>query len=244
MDLYPAVDIRGGCAVRLYQGDYGQETVYDADPVGAAKRWVDQGARKLHVVDLDGAREGRLVNLGHVGRIAESVTVPVQFGGGLRSVRDIGNALDVGVQRVVLGTAAIGDPDFLGESVERFADRVVVSVDVREGLLAMAGWVETSTVPAIEAIERLQLQGVKRFVYTNISRDGTLEGPDLEEIEAIGSVVTESFICAGGIGDIGHIVALAQLQQPQLEGVIVGKALYEGKFTAGQAQSILDRAGQ
>lgn len=192
MILLPAVDIQEGKAVRLAGGDFERQTVYDADPLQAARRWVRDGARMLHVVDLDGARSGSPVNLEHVRRIVAGVDVPVQVGGGLRSPAAVRDVLDAGAARAVLGTAALRDIDFLDQALADHGDRIVVSVDARKGLLATAGWTEQTEVPAESAIEALGHRGASRFVYSSIERDGMLSGPDLDEVVRIAQAVRGS----------------------------------------------------
>jgi phosphoribosylformimino-5-aminoimidazole carboxamide ribotide isomerase len=238
--LLPAVDIRDGKAVRLVQGDFARETVYNDDPLEAARVWVDQGARSLHVVDLDGAVQGAPASLEHLRRIASAVDVPVQYGGGLRDARAVRAALAAGADRVVIGTAAYTDAEFLDEVIETWGSRVIVAVDVRGGKVSVAGWTKETQGIAADVIERLQRRGVRRFAYTNVDRDGTLEGPDIEELERIGAVVRGRFIYSGGIGSLDHLRALAQARLVNLAGVIAGKALYEGKFTIDEAHAILD----
>jgi phosphoribosylformimino-5-aminoimidazole carboxamide ribotide isomerase len=238
--VYPAIDILEGKAVRLARGNFEARTVYDADPVDAARRWVQEGARVLHVVDLDGARSGSPANLETVARIAREVGVPIQLGGGLRSVGAVADAVRAGVTRVVLGTAAYTDVDFLDEVVAEHGDRVVVSVDTRQGRLAAAGWREQTEIPAEEVFERLGRRGVRSFVYSNIDRDGMLSGPDLDEVRSVAAAVRGRFLYSGGIAATGDLHALAALRQVNLAGVIVGKALYEGRFTIEQAQTALD----
>jgi len=177
--LYPAIDIRDGQAVRLAQGDFAAETVYDADPLSAARAWVEGGARWLHVVDLDGARDGAPANLEHLERITGELGVPVQFGGGLRSLESIEAALAAGAERVILGTAAYTDVDFLDDALAKHGARVTVSVDVRGGKVASAGWTHQTEMEASAVIEHLQRRGVKRLVYSSIERDGMLTGPDV-----------------------------------------------------------------
>jgi phosphoribosylformimino-5-aminoimidazole carboxamide ribotide isomerase len=237
MILLPAIDILEGKAVRLARGDFDQRTVYDADPLDAARRWVRAGARALHVVDLDGARGGSPVNLEHVRRIASEVDVPVQVGGGLRTIESVRDALAAGATRVILGTAAYTDIDFLDEAVAEHRDRVVVSVDARRGLLAASGWTDQTEIPAESVIETLGRRGVTRFVYSSIERDGMLSGPDLEEVARIAGVVRGTFIYSGGVSSVDDLAALAALRQVNLVGVIVGTALYEQRFdvAAGQA---------
>jgi phosphoribosylformimino-5-aminoimidazole carboxamide ribotide isomerase len=239
MILYPAVDIRGGRAVRLLRGDYNQEIEYDADPVDAARRWADQGARYLHVVDLDGAREGRPVNLDHVRRIAATVDVPVQLGGGLRGPDAIADALAAGASRVTIGTTAHSDPGLVGELAAEHGDRIVVSVDARRGKVAVSGWTErTETAPA-DLLRALAGLGVARFVYTPVDVDGTLAGPALEDLRAAGEATEAELIYSGGIGSLDDLRALAGLGLSGLGGVIVGRALYEGRFTVAEGQRAL-----
>lgn len=240
MILYPAIDISEGRAVRLRQGDFDDRTVYDEDPVNAARTWEEQGARFLHVVDLDGARAGRPVNLHHVERIASEMAVPLQLGGGLRTLPDVRDALRTGAERVVLGTAALTDIDFLDDVLQSFPGRVVVSVDVRDGNVATAGWTERTQMPADAAIARLSARGVRSFVYTSIDRDGMLEGPDTDEIARVARVVRGRFLYSGGIGQLADLEAIAALRQVNLAGVIVGKALYEGRFSVAEGQAALE----
>jgi phosphoribosylformimino-5-aminoimidazole carboxamide ribotide isomerase len=237
--LYPAIDISEGKAVRLVRGDFAAKTVYDDDPLDAARTWVAEGARFLHVVDLDGAREGRPVNLEHLERIAHEVAVPVQYGGGLRALPAVRDALRAGAERVILGTAAFTDIDFLDDVLGAFRERIVVSVDTRGGNISTSGWQETTQMPADAVIGRLQQRGVRSFVYTNVDRDGMLEGPDLAEVRRIAEVVRGRFLYSGGIGSLDDLRALAALRQVNLGGVIVGKALYEGRFSVREAQDAL-----
>jgi phosphoribosylformimino-5-aminoimidazole carboxamide ribotide isomerase len=239
MILVPAIDIRGGKAVRLTRGNFDSETVYDADPLDAAKRWVADGARALHVVDLDGARSGEPTNLKHVGRIASVVTVPVQAGGGLRTIKAVQAAVDAGVDRVVLGTAAFRDVDFLDTALAEYGARVIVSVDARGGMLAASGWTEQTEIPVEPVIERLGGRGVRRFVFSSIERDGMLSGPDLDGACRVAQVVRGTFVYSGGISSVRDLEALAALRQVNLSGVIVGKALYERRFTVAEAQEAL-----
>ena len=240
MILYPAIDIAGGRAVRLVQGDFDAETVYDDDPFQAASAWVRAGARYLHVVDLDGARTGTPQNLHHLKRIAGELGVPVQYGGGLRSIEAVRGAIGAGAARVILGTAAFTDVDFLDEVVAQYAERTVVSVDTRGGFVSTAGWTQTTTLPADAVIARMQDRGVRVFVFTNVDKDGMLEGPDLDEVRRVAEVVRGRFMYSGGIGRREDLLALAGLRQVNLAGVIVGKALYERRFTIAEGQAALD----
>ncbi len=240
MILYPAVDILDGRAVRLRQGRFEDPTVYHDDPLAAARAWVEAGARCLHVVDLDGARAGEPRALGHLERIVRETGAAVQYGGGLRTAEAVREALAAGAVRAVVGTAAFRDVDFLDEVVAAHGPRVVVAVDVRGGHLAAAGWTQTTELPAAEAIRRLTDRGVRGFVYTNVDRDGALEGPDLAEVGAIAQVVRGRFVYSGGIGALDDLVALRRLRQVNLAGVVVGKALYEGRFTVAEGQAAID----
>jgi phosphoribosylformimino-5-aminoimidazole carboxamide ribotide isomerase len=239
MILLPAVDILQGKAVRLTGGDFEQQTVYDADPLQAAQRWARDGARMLHVVDLDGARSGAPVNLEHVRRIVAGVDVPVQVGGGLRSAGAVRDVLEAGAARAVLGTAALRDIDFLDQALAEHGDRIVVSIDARRGLLATAGWTEQTDVPAEVAIDALGHRGASRFVYSSIERDGMLSGPDLDEVMRIAQAVRGSFIYSGGVSSLEDLRGLAGLRQVNLTGVIVGTALYEQRFGVADAQAAL-----
>jgi phosphoribosylformimino-5-aminoimidazole carboxamide ribotide isomerase len=242
--LYPAIDILEGKAVRLARGDFDARTVYDADPLDAARRWVRAGARVLHVVDLDGARSGSPANLHQIERLADEVEVPIQLGGGLRSVGAVRDAVSAGATRVVLGTAAYTDVDFLDDVVAEHGDRVVVSVDARDGRLAAAGWREQTEIPAEEVFARLTRRGVRSFVYSNIDRDGMLAGPDLDEVRRVAAAVRGRFLYSGGVASTADLEALAGLRQVNLAGVIVGTALYEGRFTIAEAQAALEDNGR
>ena len=239
MILFPAIDVRGGKAVRLRQGRFEDETVYADSPLEAARDWVQAGARYLHVVDLDGARTGEPAALEHLGRIAGELGVPVQYGGGLRTVESVRAAFDAGAERAIIGTAAFRDMDFLDACVAEFGPRVAVAVDVRGGFISTAGWTETSSLPAVDAIERLQDRGVRKFVYTDADRDGMLEGPSMDDVRAVAAAVRGSFVYSGGIGSLDHLTALAKLRQVNMAGVIVGKALYERAFTVPEAVAAL-----
>jgi len=241
--LYPAVDIRDGRAVRLTHGRYEEETVYHDDPAAAARAWVDAGARYLHVVDLDGARAGEPRAIEHLRRIVEATGVPVQYGGGLRTVEAVREALAAGAERVIVGTAALHDVDFLDDVVAAYGPRVLVSVDVRGGRIATSGWTHVTDLPASEAFLRLRGRGVDSFVYTDADRDGALEGPDLTAVRAVAEAVRGRFLYAGGIGGVEHLRALRDLRQVNLAGVVVGKALYEGRFTVAEGQAALDGRG-
>jgi phosphoribosylformimino-5-aminoimidazole carboxamide ribotide isomerase len=239
--LYPAIDIRDGHAVRLVEGDYARETTYDADPVDAALRWAAEGAQYLHVVDLDGAKAGEPQNLDAIHRIADAVPFPIQVGGGLRDEKCVANVLRAGAERVVIGTAALRDPAFLERMIDHHGDRVVVSVDSREGKVSLAGWTEESGVDVAEAVSSLSERGVGHFLCTAIEVDGTMAGPALGELERIAAVTSAWVIASGGVGTIADLEALAELgaKTPNLEGAIVGRALYERRFTVADGIAAL-----
>jgi phosphoribosylformimino-5-aminoimidazole carboxamide ribotide isomerase len=242
--LYPAIDMLGGKAVRLVKGDFEAKKVYDEDPLSAAAGWVAQGARRLHVVDLDGARDGAPANIAHLRRIASELDVPVQFGGGLRSTESIEAVLQAGAERVILGTAAFTDQGLLEQALARWPGRILVSVDVRGGRVATEGWTETIDGGREEVIDGLAQRGAKDLVYTNVDRDGMLEGPDLEEVARVAGAVPGSFVYSGGIGALADLEGLAGLNASSLAGVIVGKALYERRFTVAEALAVLDDSNE
>lgn len=234
MILYPAIDIRGGQAVRLLQGDYERETTYDADPVDAAKRWADEGAEFLHVVDLDGAKAGEPRNLDAVRRIADAVGCPIQVGGGLRDMDSLDAVFKAGATRVVIGSAVLDDPVFLSRALAEYAERVVVSLDTRGGKVSLHGWTEDSDLTAVSLAKGLGNIGAKRFLCTAIEVDGTMEGPAIDQLNEIAKATKAQVIASGGVGALSHLEALARDAAPNIEGAIVGRALYERKFTVEQ----------
>jgi phosphoribosylformimino-5-aminoimidazole carboxamide ribotide isomerase len=242
--LIPAIDIRGGHAVRLVQGDYERELEFDADPIDAARRWVDGGARWLHVVDLDGAREGAPANLHHVERIVKEAKTPVELGGGLRDSVAVEAAIDAGVDRVVLGTAAMTNPELVNALIEAHGpERVMVSIDARGGEVAHSGWRESGGTSPAELAREMIDRGVRGFVYTPIEADGMLAGPSLEGLRDLADAVADAhaeLIYSGGIGSTEDLAQLAELRLPGLGGVIVGRALYEQRFTIAEGQAALD----
>jgi phosphoribosylformimino-5-aminoimidazole carboxamide ribotide isomerase len=248
VNLYPAIDILGGNAVRLIKGDFEAKKVYDQDPLSAARAFAEEGARHLHVVDLDGAKSGEPVNIEHLRTIVEELGLPVQFGGGLRSDVSIQAAFEAGARRVILGTAIFTDPELPFRAMEEHGhENVLISIDARAGFVATHGWLEATEVSAREAIERWSegSGGVKRFVYTNIDHDGMLDGIDGEDAAMAARAAGDgSVILSGGIGELEHLQAIAALRAEQrldgLDGVIVGKALYERRFTVAEALAVLD----
>lgn len=232
MEIIPAIDLRGGKCVRLYQGDYNQETVFSEDPVEVSRRWQSTGAQRLHIVDLDGAAQGSLYHSQLIADIAHSVTIPVQVGGGLRDIDSITRALDLGVARVILGTAAVEDQALVKEACRRFANLIIVGVDARDGYVATRGWQESTTLTAAELIWQMESLGAGRFIYTDISRDGTLTEPNFEAIAEVVSQAHVPVIAAGGIASVEH---LKRLSETGVEGAIVGRALYSGDVDLKQA---------
>jgi phosphoribosylformimino-5-aminoimidazole carboxamide ribotide isomerase len=238
VNLYPAIDILGGNAVRLVKGDFAEKKVYDESPAAAAQAFKDEGASYLHVVDLDGAKSGTPQNVVRMGKIADELGLPIQYGGGLRSADAVDSAIDAGAWRVIVGTAVFTAPEVLVHALDAHGpDRVVVSVDARGGYVATHGWLSTTDVPVREAIARLRGEGVRLFVYTNIDHDGMLDGPDLDDAAAAAEAAGEgNLILSGGVGTLEHLRALKALP---CDGVIVGKALYEQRFTVAEALAAL-----
>jgi len=227
MQLYPAIDLRGGNCVRLHQGDYGQETVYGSDPAAMARHWIDQGATWLHVVDLDGARAGKPVQLETVAQIvAAAGKVPVQLGGGLREEAHIRQALDAGVSRVILGTRALRDAEWAGNITRAHPGKVVLGLDAREGRVAAQGWLETDSLTVAEVLDRAKDWPLAAIVFTDIGRDGTLKGCNVEATAEVARLARVEVIASGGIGSLEDILAVAKGGLP---GCIVGRALYDGR---------------
>ncbi len=240
--LYPAIDIRGGKCVRLIQGDYNQETVYNDSPLEAALAWAEQGGKWIHLVDLDGAKAGEPVNHQLIGDIARSVKVPVQTGGGLRTVENVERLLGLGVSRVIIGTAAIEDRPFVEEVLRRFGEQVAIGIDARNGYVATRGWLETSEVKAEELAVQLAELGAKTFIFTDISRDGMMQGPNVEAIVRLAQVSGQSVIASGGVSRYEDLDALATHADKGVAGAIIGKALYTGSIELAEAHKRLGLA--
>jgi phosphoribosylformimino-5-aminoimidazole carboxamide ribotide isomerase len=242
--LYPAIDLRGGHAVRLRQGDFAQTTVFNDDPVAQARAFADAGADHLHVVDLDGALDGQPVHAALVAGIAAAFPGTVHLGGGLRSRAAIETALATGVDRVVVGTAVLDDPDLLRWAIDRLGDGLVVALDARQGKVATHGWTQVSDRDAWEVAAELVSTGVRHLLYTDISRDGTLGGPNLAALRRLSEAAPPLHIIAsGGVASLDDLRRLRALGVPQVIGVIVGRALYEGRFTVGEALAALGGDG-
>ena len=238
MILYPAIDILEGQAVRLAQGQFEDPTVYAEDPMVAAHEWVSQGAQALHVVDLDGARAGEPVNVHQVRAIIDTVEVPVQVGGGLRTADAVAEVLEAGATRAVVGTAAHRDAEFLEDVLAAHGESVAVAVDVRDGRVSAAGWTESTEQTPDAVLRGLAAQGVRTVIYTDVDRDGMLSGPDVDVLTGVFEQWSGRMLYSGGIGSLAHLEALTVLP---LDGVIVGKALYEERFTIVEAQEALAR---
>lgn len=232
MIIYPAVDIREGKCVRLTQGEFNKETVYSDSPVEMALKWEKCGAKYLHVVDLDGARTGESKNIDIISEIAAKVGIPVQLGGGIRTIERIETVLGKRIERVILGTSAVKDPELVKRAVETFGSKVVIGIDAKDGMVAIEGWEKTSEFRAIDFAKRMEDLGVKTIIYTDISRDGMLSGPNLKAMEEMVKAVNIDIIASGGVGKIEDI---KNLKEVGVSGVIVGRALYTGDVDLKQA---------
>ncbi len=238
MIILPAIDIKDGRCIRLFQGDYAKATTYADNPVQVALRWQDAGAHWLHVVDLDGAIQGVPVNLPFIEKIRAATSIHIEVGGGLRSLEHIERVLELGIDRVILGTVAITNPILLHQALERWGSRIVVGLDVRDGLVAIAGWLETSQVQATDLAIQLGAAGVQRFIYTDISRDGAMNGPNFNALAEVCLATTARLIASGGVCSLADLQALSALS---IEGAIVGKALYTGDIDLATAIREIER---
>ncbi len=239
MIIIPAIDLKHGRCVRLFQGEMDQETVYFEDPLEAARHWLDEGASIIHVVDLDGAVEGRPVHTRQVEAICRETRLAVEFGGGLRSLEAVVAAFALGVTRVVIGTAAYNDAGFLRFLCEKFPGRIVVGIDARKGKVAVKGWKETTAMDAVELAKRCEQAGASRIIYTDISRDGTRDGVNVDETLKIARAVTIPIIASGGVASLEDLRTLAPLKDEGVEGVVVGRALYARAFTLREATTVV-----
>ncbi len=235
MEVIPAIDLLEGRCVRLYQGDYAQSEVFDDNPVAVARQWVDQGATRLHLVDLDGAKAGRPMNQIAIEAIVRAVDVPVQVGGGLRDRQSVAELLKLGVQRVILGTVAVEQPDLVAQLSQEFPSQIVVGIDARNGKVATRGWLETSEVEAVQLAQQMAELGVAAIIYTDIHRDGTLQGPNREALRELASAITIPVIASGGVSSVTDLLNLLTLEPIGVTGTIVGRALYTGNIELKEA---------
>jgi len=235
MQVIPAIDIKGGKCVRLRQGEFSQVETYSEDPLKYALRWQQEGATRLHIVDLDGARMGMPQNTDAIRQIVRRTSIPVQLGGGIRNAEVIGRMLNLGVDRVILGTAAAQDANLASGAIMQYGDKVIVGVDAKDGLVAISGWQDRLDESGVAFARRMATAGAKRIVFTDIARDGMLDGVNLAAVREILAAVQIPVIASGGVGSLEDIRALKALNAPNLEGVIVGKALYAGKIDLAQA---------
>lgn len=236
MKIYPAIDLIGGKTVRLVQGDYDKKLSYDIDPVEAAVKWESMGAEFLHIVDLDGAKAGRPVNLDVAEKIAGAVRIPVEIGGGYRNIEDIQKALDKGMRRVIVGSKAFEDKAFAKECARKFGDRVIFSVDARNGRIMSEGWELESGCDDVDMIEMFVREcGAKEIIYTDIQKDGMLTGPSTDKLEKILDGIEVNIVSAGGIKTVEHIKELKKIESKGLSGVIIGRALYDGTIDLEEA---------
>ncbi len=240
MLILPAIDLQDGRCVRLVQGDFAQVTQFSDNPAATAHRWQAEGASWLHIVDLDGARSGTPRNLEAIKQIRKAVSISIEVGGGLRALQDVAALLDMGIDRVILGTAALKDRAFLHACLERWGERIAVGLDARNGLVATEGWLETSSVPALALARELAAEGAARFIATDIQRDGALRGPNLEALAALVSAINRPIIASGGVASLADLKALAALG---VEGAIVGRALYTGAVNLPEALAAIEGRG-
>jgi phosphoribosylformimino-5-aminoimidazole carboxamide ribotide isomerase len=235
MEVIPAIDLLKGQCVRLYQGDYDQSEVFNSDPVAVARQWVEEGATRLHLVDLDGARAGHSVNLAAIAAIVQAVTVPVEVGGGLRDRQSVAKLLSTGVRWSILGTVAVEQPELVAQLCREFPGQIIVGIDARNGKVATKGWLETSEVLATELAERMAQLGAAAIIYTDIHRDGTLQGPNLEALRELAAVVAIPVIASGGVSSVTDLLSLLALEPQGVTGAIVGKAIYTGDVSLKEA---------
>ncbi len=235
MEVIPAIDLLEGRCVRLYQGDYSRSQIFDENPSSVAKQWVDQGAMRLHVVDLDGAKTGEPINLPAIEAIVGAVPVPIQVGGGLRDRARVAQMLDMGVQRVILGTVAVENPQLVAELCREFPGQIVVGIDARNGKVATRGWLETSEVAAGDLAQQMALLGAAAIIYTDIHRDGTLSGPNIEALRELATRISIPTIASGGVSSLTDLLSLLALEPLGVSSAIVGRALYTGDVSLSEA---------
>jgi phosphoribosylformimino-5-aminoimidazole carboxamide ribotide isomerase len=243
MRLYPAIDLKDGQCVRLFKGDMNASTVYNEDAAAQARRFEAAGFEYLHVVDLNGAISGASVNRAVVERILQSVAMPVQLGGGIRTRADVDGWLEAGIRRVILGTAAVKNPEFVKEVAKAYPNQIAVGIDARGGMVAVEGWVKASTMRAVDLAKLFEDAGVAAIIYTDIARDGTLEGPNLDETAALAEAIRIPVILSGGIGTMEHLRAVKARAGSGIEGIIIGRALYENTIQPYDALALMHATG-
>lgn len=235
MDVIPAIDLLEGRCVRLYQGDYDRSQVFSENPADVAKQWVDQGATRLHIVDLDGAKAGKIVNLGAIEAIAHAVSVPIEIGGGLRDRTSVQQLFNLGIQWAILGTIAVEQPQLVQQLCEEFPGQIIIGIDARNGRVATRGWLETSEVLATQLAVQMQELGAAAIIYTDIHRDGTLTGSNFEALQELAAVISIPIIASGGVSSVTNLLSLLALEPQGVTGVIVGRALYTGDILLKEA---------
>lgn len=235
MNVIPAIDLLEGRCVRLYQGDYAQSQVFDENPANVAQNWASQGATRLHLVDLDGAKAGKVINLAAIESILKTINIPVQVGGGLRAQNSVSQLLDLGVSQVILGTVAVEKPELVQELCAQYPGKIIVGIDARNGKVATRGWLETSEVLATELAQRMADLGAAAIIYTDIHRDGTLQGPNLEALRELAQSISIPVIASGGVSSITDLLSLLSLEPLGVTGAIVGKAIYTGDVSLKEA---------
>ncbi|MCW4357344.1 1-(5-phosphoribosyl)-5-[(5-phosphoribosylamino)methylideneamino]imidazole-4-carboxamide isomerase [Bacillus altitudinis] len=238
--LYPAIDMRNGKCVRLVQGDYDQETIYGDSPLDMARRFANEGAKWIHLVDLDGAKAGKRVNHEHVLAIASSLDVNVQIGGGIRTEEDVAFYLNNGVSRVILGSTAVSNPVFVKKMLAQYGEKIAIGIDARNGFVSTEGWLETSEVKAEELGKELAKEGAEVFIFTDIQMDGMLSGPNVESTVRLAEATGKQVIASGGVSAVGDLQKLSAQKQTGVSGAIIGKALYTKQFTLAEAFEGLD----
>lgn len=235
MQVIPAIDLLEGRCVRLYQGDYDKSEVFGENPADTAKKWVDQGATRLHVVDLDGAKAGKVVNLSAIETIVNAVSIPVEVGGGLRGKESVQQLFNIGVEWAIVGTVAVEQPQLVQELAEEFPQKIIVGIDARNGKVATRGWLETSEVLATQLAVQMQEFGAAEIIYTDIHRDGTLSGPNLDALRELAAVVDIPIIASGGVSSVTDLLSLLALEPQGVNAAIVGRALYTGDISLREA---------
>jgi len=235
MEVIPAIDLLKGRCVRLYQGDYDQSEVFDDNPVAVARQWAEQGATRLHLVDLDGAKSGQPENWQAIEAIVRAVDIPIEVGGGLRDQQRVTELFKLGVRYAILGTAAVDNPELVSELSQQFPGQIIVGIDARDGKVATRGWLETSAVDAVELAQQMEQRGAAAVIYTDIKRDGTLKGPNVEALRTMAQAVSMPVIASGGVGALRDLLKLLPLETQGVSGVIVGRALYTKDLSLKEA---------